>query len=94
MKIILEIDKFRRPVVNDQSGLDLESYVDGIGWVLDNDADVPLEIWFYLFIGGNFEAWQKARYDAWNRLNPQWLQDWNNTPQSCNCPDTGHIEGC
>ena len=41
MKIILKVDKFRRLIINDQSGLDLESYVDGIGWVLDNDADVP-----------------------------------------------------
>jgi hypothetical protein len=40
MKIILKIDKYRRIVINDIGGFDLEAHVDGIGWVLDNDADV------------------------------------------------------
>jgi hypothetical protein len=41
MKIIIKIDKYRRIAINSQSGLDIEAYVDGIGWVLDNEADIP-----------------------------------------------------
>ena len=40
MEVIINVDKYRRIRVNNQSGWDLEAYVKGIGWVLDNDADV------------------------------------------------------
>lgn len=41
MKIILKVDEDRRVVINKHGGLDLEAKVDGIGWVLDNEADIP-----------------------------------------------------
>lgn len=41
MKIILKVDDDRRVVINKHGGLDLETKVNGIGWVLDNEADIP-----------------------------------------------------
>lgn len=39
--VILQIDDSRRIKVHKEGGLDLEILVPGIGWVLDNDADIP-----------------------------------------------------
>jgi len=39
--VVVNVDCFRRLVLNPQGGMDLECYVEGIGWCLDNDAVVP-----------------------------------------------------
>ena len=41
MKITLKVDDDRRVVINKHGGLDIETKVDGIGWILDNEADIP-----------------------------------------------------
>ena len=41
MEIILHIDKYRRIRVYKEGGLDLEAFIPGIEWILDNDADIP-----------------------------------------------------
>jgi hypothetical protein len=38
--IVVNVHSGARIVLHPQGGLDLEVYVDGPGWVLDNDADV------------------------------------------------------
>lgn len=40
MQILLRIDDIRRIRVYKEGGLDLETHVKGIGWVLDNEADI------------------------------------------------------
>lgn len=40
MRVAITVDAGRRMVVNEMGGFDLEALVPGIGWVLDNDADV------------------------------------------------------
>lgn len=41
MTIVINVDRYRRIRVYKEGGLDLEAYVNGIGWVLHNDADIP-----------------------------------------------------
>lgn len=44
MEVIIKINQFWRIKANNMSGFDLEAYVEGIGWVLDNDNDVSDDI--------------------------------------------------
>ncbi len=39
-RVVVNVDQGRRLVVNPEGGLDLEAFVKGIGWVLDNEAHV------------------------------------------------------
>lgn len=39
--IIVNVDQGRRIIVRPNGCFDLEAYVHGIGWVLDNDAYAP-----------------------------------------------------
>lgn len=41
MEILINVDKNRRIRVYPEGGLDLECWIGGIGWVLDNEADIP-----------------------------------------------------
>jgi len=41
MEITLNVDKYRRIRIYREGGLDLEAFIPGIGWILDNDADIP-----------------------------------------------------
>lgn len=39
--IVIQVDNDRRIKVYKEGGLDLEFHIPGIGWVVDNDADIP-----------------------------------------------------
>lgn len=39
--VVINVYGDRRIVITQTGGYDLEALVDGIGWVLDNDADIP-----------------------------------------------------
>ena len=43
-RITISVDHGRRVVLYPQGGWNLEAHVEGIGWVLDNDADVADEL--------------------------------------------------
>ena len=41
MRVIIQIDRYRRIILYEQKRLDLKIYIKGVGWVLDNDAEIP-----------------------------------------------------
>jgi hypothetical protein len=49
-RIVINVDQKRRIVLHPEGGMDLEAFVEGPGWVLDNDAHVPEgDLWAVLY---------------------------------------------
>lgn len=69
--IIINVDHKRRVVIDPEGGYDLEAWVKGIGWVIDNDAHCPDDMLSDLFeqtgkialrLADRLNTWQADRY--------------------------------